>query len=277
MVRAEHTTADVARVEAAVREQYEDTANFAARRSLRTSVSVGHPVHERLLELFDFAPGATVVDVGCGDGVWASLARGALSGGKLVGVDLSAAMLRDAGARDARVVRVRADATRLPLRDRSADVVLALWMLYHVDASLALPGIARVLRPGGRLIATTSDESLLPGLDDVIEDAAREVAGRPVRTPIGRLRFNVTNGRAVLAPYFARVDEFVDESEYEVSDAAPILSFIESLRAPASARLRGTLDFDALLAAVRRRLDARLEAGPMRLVRRSAFFIARNE
>jgi SAM-dependent methyltransferase len=54
---------------------------------------------------------------------------------------------------DARV----GDAQDLPFADGAFDVVVANWMLYHVpDLEQALSELARVTRPGGRLVAATN-------------------------------------------------------------------------------------------------------------------------
>ena len=50
----------------------------------------------------------------------------------------------------------RADAARLPFQDGRFDLVLSAAMLHHVvDWDQALAEAVRVLRPGGRLLATT--------------------------------------------------------------------------------------------------------------------------
>ncbi|MCU1429844.1 MAG: hypothetical protein JWL83_3844, partial [Actinomycetia bacterium] len=121
---------------------------------------------------------------------------------------------------------------------------------------------------------TTSDAELMPGLEDLMRDAAFEVTGRAVRSPLGHLRFNAENGADALRQAFSQVEPIVHETHYEVPVAAPILAFVESLRAPVSARVGAGLDFDAFLAAVEQRLEARLRDKPIAMVRHTAFFIA---
>jgi ubiquinone/menaquinone biosynthesis C-methylase UbiE len=261
------------RLESAVREHYETTANFDRRRGM-SEYAEGPTAHRLLVNEFTWAPDAIVVDAGCGDGVWAAAARSRTPDGRVVGLDASAGMLRAVHERDARVVPVQGDANFLPFAGQSIDVVLALWMLYHVDPARALPDFVRVLRPGGRCIAATNDAQLLPGLEDVVLDAARDVAGREVRSPLGSLRFNVENGEAVLAQTFSRVETRVHVTDYEIPVPDPILSFVESVRMPAQARLGATFDFDAFLVVLRARLDAVLRRGPIRMTRRMAFFVA---
>ena len=70
-------------------------------------------------------------------------------------VDISPRMVELARARgiDAQV----ADVQELPFADGAFDTVVAAWMLYHVpDVGRGLAEIARVLRPGGALVAVTN-------------------------------------------------------------------------------------------------------------------------
>lgn len=98
--------------------------------------------------------GAAVLDVGTGPGVLlVELAR-RRPDLRLTGVDLSpdmvAAAERNLGGYPA-TVRV-GDVTDLPFPDRSFDLVVSSLSLHHWDdPEAAVPQLARVLRPGGRL------------------------------------------------------------------------------------------------------------------------------
>jgi len=99
----------------------------------------------------ELRPGDRVLDVGAGTGV--STAELATSGAYAVGLDLSIGMLR-AGRRVRREVSLLAgDALRLPFPDRTFDAVtISLALRNVVDAGAALREMARVTRPGGRLV-----------------------------------------------------------------------------------------------------------------------------
>jgi 2-polyprenyl-6-hydroxyphenyl methylase/3-demethylubiquinone-9 3-methyltransferase len=95
---------------------------------------------------------ALLVDLGCGAGLLAPHA--ARLGYRHVGVDIGEHALRL--ARDHGVLPVRADAARLPLDDRVADVVSAGEILEHLpDVPAAVGEACRVLRPGGTLVIDT--------------------------------------------------------------------------------------------------------------------------
>ncbi len=99
------------------------------------------------------APGALVVDVGCGPGFDGVLLR--QRGLRVIGVDLSAGML--ATARELFPgVFVQGDLRRLPL-SRRADGLWVNASLLHVprdEVPVALEGFAGALRPGGVLFVS---------------------------------------------------------------------------------------------------------------------------
>lgn len=110
---------------------------------------------------------ARVLDAGCGTGamlVWAERDLGA----RAVGLDFSADALRFCRARS-RASLVRGDATALPSASGAFDLALSLDVIQHLTRpggdARALAEIARVLRPGGRLILRTNSACGYPPVD----------------------------------------------------------------------------------------------------------------
>ncbi len=102
--------------------------------------------------------GRRVLEVGAGAGQcsrWLA-AQGALA----VATDLSLAMLRQGVAIDpaTRVPSVQADACRLPLADDSVDLACSAYgaVPFVADSAGLAREVARVLRPGGRWVFSTS-------------------------------------------------------------------------------------------------------------------------
>jgi SAM-dependent methyltransferase len=92
---------------------------------------------------------APVLDIGCGDGVFASVA-GRLVGA--LGVDLDPREVDRASARGIYRTVLRADAGALPFRSGSFGSVVSISTLEHIaGVERVLAESARVLRPGGRL------------------------------------------------------------------------------------------------------------------------------
>ena len=118
---------------------------------------------QRMLDRAALAPGDAVLDVGCGPGD-DLFAMANLVGptGRLVGLDASAVMLAEAGRRAAgRGLDVEfelGDATALPFPDATFDVCRASRVLEHLaDPAGALAEMARVTRPGGRIVVFDFD------------------------------------------------------------------------------------------------------------------------
>ena len=108
-----------------------------------------------MLNLLGDLAGARVLDIGCGDGalVRAFSARGATA----VGVEPDPAMLAAARKRAAEAhistTFLEGRAESLPFPDASFDAVTAMTVLCFVpDVKAAAREMARVLRPGGRLV-----------------------------------------------------------------------------------------------------------------------------
>jgi 2-polyprenyl-6-hydroxyphenyl methylase/3-demethylubiquinone-9 3-methyltransferase len=121
-------------------------------------------------------PGAVLVDVGCGAGLLAP--HVATKGYRHLGVDLVPSALRQAAEHG--VEAIRADATRIPLRDACADVVTTGELLEHVaDWPSVVAEAGRLLRPGGLLILDTLNATLISRLLAVTlaERIDRRVAG----------------------------------------------------------------------------------------------------
>jgi demethylmenaquinone methyltransferase / 2-methoxy-6-polyprenyl-1,4-benzoquinol methylase len=101
--------------------------------------------------------GGVLLDVCTGTADVALLGR-ASGATRVVGVDFAGAMLAigsrklRAAGEEGRITLLRADATRLPVRDASVDAAAVAFGIRNVQRpELACAEIARALRPGGRL------------------------------------------------------------------------------------------------------------------------------
>jgi ubiquinone/menaquinone biosynthesis C-methylase UbiE len=107
------------------------------------------------------SPGSTVLDLACGTGVATRYAAGlCLPNGRVIGIDIDSGMVEIAKAATSKlssVVAFRcAPADDLPLDSASTDVALCLQGLqFFPDRSKAFAELHRVLRPEGKLVATT--------------------------------------------------------------------------------------------------------------------------
>lgn len=178
------------------------------------------------------ATGNELVDIGCGrggPGLWVAVTTGA----RLVGVDISRTGL-DA-ATDA-AGRLGVDASfrlgsfeELPLEDGSADVVMSIdAFLFSPDKPSAVAELARVIRPGGRLVMTSWDYHSQP-----VNRPAQIDDHRPLLAAAGFEveRYDDTDEwlarqRATTTGMLARLDEIAAE---EHADARDLRAGIEEM------------------------------------------------
>src|SRR6059036_1431206 len=94
------------------------------------------------------SPNRPVLDLGCGTGDLASLAT--RSGHRVVGVDLSRAMLSEARRKSPGLPVVQGSALALPFADQSFGGAVSGFVLRNLnDLPRAFAELARVLEPGG--------------------------------------------------------------------------------------------------------------------------------
>jgi len=104
-----------------------------------------------VLDILDRLPAGDALDAACGTGRYTALL--AARGHRVTGVDGSPDMLARARERVPDASFLRGDLHRLPVADRSADLVTCALALTHVSAlGPVFAEFARVLRPGGHLV-----------------------------------------------------------------------------------------------------------------------------
>jgi len=203
---------------------------------------------QRSFDLLRPRPGAELLDVGCGTGADVlALATRVAPGGRVVGVDASAAMIREARRRAGAAAGVElreGDACRLELADASVDGARAERTLQHLERpGDAVAEMVRVTRPSGWIVAAEPDWGTL------VVDAPDPGAGREVaRAAAERLRSG-TVGRAL-----RRL--FLDAGLADVELAARTLIVTD--------RARAQMLFDLSGAAARAVADRRLDEGRAR-------------
>jgi SAM-dependent methyltransferase len=159
-----------------------------------------------------------VLEVGCGPGELAARFQGEL-GADVVAIDISPRMVELARTRgvDARV----GDVVDLPFAAGEFDCAVAAWMLYHVsDVDRALGELARVLRPGGRLVAVTNAPDHLREL--------RELLGLPGNR--AGYPFSGANGEELLRRHFGRVEVRDAPGTIRFPSRDEVVAYVEAAR-----------------------------------------------
>ncbi len=174
-----------------VRDQYADESRLATRSSVWRPTVDGRTPQDVAAAIAEAHP-ARLLEVGCGTGAFAERLAVENPNCSIIATDQSARFVELTAARgvDARV----ADVMDLPVADASFDVVVAMWMLYHLPIlNRGLAEVRRVLRPGGTFVAATNGDGHLAEL-------LVEARGQPLVT-----QFSSENGAAALSRHFADV------------------------------------------------------------------------
>lgn len=136
------------------------------------------PLGEGLLGHLPLSSATHVLDVGTGSGALLPVIRSHAPGARVLGVDRSEGMLQLAREKHNGPLRLM-DAQKLDLPDRSFDVAVVAFVLFHLpDPQRCLKEVFRVLRPGG-WIGTATWSSEEPPAINAIWDEELLAAGAP--------------------------------------------------------------------------------------------------
>lgn len=211
-------------------EQYKTADNLNARVALHRRFSTNRQGWLRwAFEQLELRAGQRVLEVGGGPGwLWRENQERRPAGLTVIVSDFSPGMAQTAraGLPDPRFRCAVVDAQALPFPDASFDLVTANHMLYHVpDLARAARELARVLRPGGRLVAGTNGAGHLRELHELMQ--ALEPA---YVIPAGTLgeRFGLENAAEVLGAAFPRIEVRKYPDALWVTAARPLVDYILS-------------------------------------------------
>jgi len=211
--------------------QYQDSSKLMARALIHIKYAPpGKPWS--LADTGLFTAGAKVLDIGCGPGrFWAANAKAVPPDLDLTLADLSPGMVDEAvrnviaaGGSWRSVAGKVADVCALPFADASFDMVTALHMLYHApDKDQAVREIARVLKPDGKLIATTNGTQTMKEMNQI----SHRVFGTPPYD-FGSASFSLESGEPILRRHFRDVAVHAMTDILRVTDAVDIVNCLRS-------------------------------------------------
>lgn len=197
-----------------VREQYATEDGLAARAAVYAGS--GPDARDVVVDALRALAPARVLEVGCGWGDLAARIAEELACA-VVASDQSERMVELARSRgvDAQVADVR----ELPFADGAFSAVVAAWVLFHVpDLDGALAEIARVLEPGGALVAVTNGQTHLAELWALVGRT------QPAASP----SFRAENGAAVLGRRFVQVERHDVPGPVTFADADAVRRYVSS-------------------------------------------------
>lgn len=262
--------------EALVQQQYKSQDNLEVR--IRTHERYSVPrvdFTSWVLNAIPWQGHEVVLDAGCGAGAYVEAVRQHTP--HYLAGDLSLGMLRSLAQLS--VPRINLDARRLPLGSKSVDVVLANHMLYHVpDRKAAVREFARVLRPGGRLLAATNSAHSMAELEQLGARAGAAL-GLGDALEINRsLTFTLENGDALLTRHFSHVVRRDLPGALVFPEPQPIIDYLASTRERYVQLLPAGVTWENVVSALRKLLATHIgEQGEFRVNKKAGVFVCWNE
>ena len=213
-------------------EQYRTSANLDVRIDIHERFSTNkYRWMWWVFDHFEFPPVCRILEVGCGVGkLWLENAHRIGTDWEIMVSDFSEAMLEKTQANltgvpgkfDFRVFGVE----DIPFGPDTFDAVIANHMLYYaVDLSRALAEIHRVLRPGGKLYASTNGMGHFKEIDDLIVEFRG--GSRPIASVIET--FSLDTGRDFLECYFGKVQLDRQANSLLINNPAALTTFCMSV------------------------------------------------
>lgn len=209
------------------------------------------------LGCLDWRGDESVLDVGCGPGLYYPRIKEQMPNTTYTGIDLLPGMLRNHPSQSRLAV---ADAIALPYADHTFDVVMANHMLYHVDnVEQAIMEFRRVLKPGGILMTATNSNQTMPELQVLMRRAivllTRQGAAQ-VRAPsLPSDHYALENGTKLLARHFYAVVRYDLPSALVFPDVEPAIAYLETTRDLREAQLPADVVWEDVMMIMRQQIN----------------------
>ncbi len=109
-------------------------------------------INDALMAFADLKPGISVLDIGCGAGTTTEEIARRVAPGRVVGLDISHALIDAARARAGTAITfIESDASEYPFAPEFDLVFSRLGLMFFADPVASFANIRRALKPGGRL------------------------------------------------------------------------------------------------------------------------------
>ena len=217
--------------------QYKTADNLNARWDLYKYCVPTIDIYEKALEDLKLNGDENILEAGCGDGsVLLSLRERLHHQGQLTGLEINNTIVQptkdylSANPALEAINFIVGSADKLPFKDNSFSIILAFFMLYHLDdIPNTLAEWSRVLGSRGKLLVSTSSSHSRPKGKSIKQQMAN-TAG--VKLPQAKFSepFNLENGQEQLEQTFKVVNRFVYDGEIRITDPELYLRSFDSTR-----------------------------------------------
>ena len=240
-----------------VSEQYRDTSKLNARIQLYSRFSTNKcGWHRWVFDHLRLPLKCRILELGCGTGVmWQKNLDRIPDDWDITLTDFSPGMFdqtrKNLGDGAHRFAFEVVDAQSIPFATESFDIVIANHMLYHLsDMATCLSEICRVLKPGGRLYASTVSRNHMCELYDMLRRCDLDGEHWP---DLRSTTFVLENGQEILSEHFASVVLHRYENTLAVTEMEPLAAYAEAMTSQPLAKSKS---FAALKKLLHEMLDA---------------------
>jgi len=217
--------------------EHETQLQYSTAELLRIRAETHARYTERFVDLdlecamvLDLAEDESLLDVGCGPGAFLRYLRAHGYTGRLAGLDQSVGMIATAKKSSA-VSGIEwhvGEADALPFPDGAFTAVSARHMLYHVpDIQAALTEFARVVGPGGTVLAATNGADNLPHATALADDLLAHFGLTGIS--FFGTAFCTANALELLGTVFPEVRETLLPNALVVTDPEPIVRYVMTM------------------------------------------------
>lgn len=182
-----------------------------------------------------------LLELGCGNAsLWVDNIDRIPSNISICLSDQSEGMLKDARQNIKRAYQTKVDAlgsprnityrafdcTHIPFEKDSFDLVIADHLLFYCNnLQQALSEIRRVLKPGGRLLASTYSSRHMAEITELVQEFNPDIVLSSEKL---YERFGLENGEEILKAFFPKVQLLRYEDSIEIKEAEPLIAYILS-------------------------------------------------
>ncbi|MCD7839143.1 MAG: class I SAM-dependent methyltransferase, partial [Erysipelotrichaceae bacterium] len=211
-------------------EQYKNSNNVNIRIHLHEKYSQ-NPLSwfEWLYQQYELKEGMKIMEIGCGNGQLWSINQDKLDGLEIVLSDVSLGMLNDAFKNLSHIENITYqcfDAQQIPFSNETFDIVIANHVLFYVaDISQALKEIKRVLKPDGKLYASTYGIKHMKEITELVKEFDPKITLSNVALYDV---FGLENGYGILHQYFNHIENIHYDDYLLVDNAQDIIQYILS-------------------------------------------------
>ena len=267
-----------------MRRQYATDENLRKRQDIHANYTVPDTSYvEWVIDRHAWQPGESVLDIGCGPGLYYPALITNHPDVQYTGIDLLASMLDNHPAKTDDAQLVLGDVQRLPFADNTFDVVLANHILHHVpDVEVAVVEMKRVLKPSGVLLSATNSVHTMPEFQFLMRRAIvllTRTGAAQVRAPeMPTDHYALENGTRVLSRHFFGVVRHDLPNALVFPEVEPAMTYLESTRELREAALPDDVVWDDVMMIVRQQIRQLIKhMGELVIKKQSGVLVASNK